>query len=170
MSNKKLSYDDAFKYATYIRKNIRSNDIKLKTIIVGGLRRKSEYVKDIDLLVLLDKNQELGQINFTNGIQIISQSADGLKKKSFKIMIMDNIIALDLFTCLKSDKPFAMLHHTGSKIFNIKSRVHANKLGLKLNQYGIFKNDKKISKKFKSERDILSYLGVKYLTPKDRNL
>lgn len=170
MSNKKLSYDDAFKYATYIRKNIRSNDIKLKTIIVGGLRRKSEYVKDIDLLVLLDKNQELGQISFTNGIQIISQSADGPKKKSFKIMITDNIIALDLFTCLKSDKPFAMLHHTGSKIFNIKSRVHANKLGLKLNQYGIFKNDKKISKKFKSERDILSYLGVKYLTPKDRNL
>ena len=170
MSNKKLSYDDAFKYAAYIRKNIRSNGIKLKTIIVGGLRRKSEYVKDIDLLILLDKNQELGQINFANDIQIISQSADGPKKKSFKIMIMDNIIALDLFTCLKSDKPFAMLHHTGSKIFNIKSRVHANKLGLKLNQYGIFKNNKKISKKFKSERDILSYLSVKYRTPKERKL
>lgn len=170
MSNKKLSYDDAFKYAAYIRKNIRSNGIKIKTIIVGGLRRKSEFVKDIDLLVLLDKNQKLGQISFTNNIQIISQSADGPKKKSFKLMITDNIIALDLFTCLKSDKPFAMLHHTGSKIFNIKARVHANKLGLKLNQYGIFKSDKKISKKFKSERAILSYLGVKYLTPKERKL
>ena len=63
-----------------------------------------------------------------------------------------------------------MLHHTGSKTFNIKIRVHAKKMGLKLNQYGIFKSNKKISKKFKSERDILSYIGVKYLTPKERKL
>jgi len=161
----KLSYDDAFKYATYIRKNIRSNGIKIKTVIVGGLRRKSEFVKDIDLLVILEEHQEFGVISFTNDIQIISQSADGPKKKSFKIMITNNIIALDIFTCLKSDKPFAMLHHTGGKIFNIKTRVHAKKMGLKLNQYGIFKNNKKILKKFKSERDILRYLKLKYLTP-----
>ena len=165
MSNIKLSYDDAFKYAAYIRKNIRSNGIKIKTVIVGGLRRKSEYVKDIDLLVILNKNQELGQISFANGVQIISQSADGLKKKSFKIMITNNLVALDIFTCLKSDKPFAMLHHTGGKIFNIKTRVHAKKMGLKLNQYGIFKNNKKILKKFKSERAILRYLKLQYLTP-----
>jgi DNA polymerase (family 10) len=173
MSDNKLSYDEASKYAAHIRKNIRSNGRKLSTRIVGGLRRKSDFVKDIDLLVILSDESTYGDISFSNGIQIISQSADGPKKKSFKIMIpakSNKLIALDIFTCLKSDKPFAMLHHTGGKIFNIKTRVHAKKMGLKLNQYGIFKNDKKISKKFKSERDVLKYLGVEYLTPKKRNL
>ena len=175
MSNTKLSYADASKYAKYIRKNIQSDGVRIKTVIVGGLRRKSEFVKDIDLLVLLDKDKHIGLISFkdNSNIQIISQSSDGPKKKSFKLIITNKnspIIAIDLFTCLKSDKPFAMLHHTGSKTFNIKIRVHAKKMGLKLNQYGIFKSNKKISKKFKSERDILRYIGVKYLTPKERNL
>ena len=118
----------------------------------------------------LKPDQELGEISFKSKIQIISQTADGKKKKSFKLSIGGKDIYLDIFTCLKSDKPFAMLHHTGNKIFNIKTRTHANKMGLKLNQYGIFKNNKKISKKFKTERSILDYLGVGYLTPKKRIL
>ena len=169
----KLPYLQAFEYATLIRKYIRSNGVRIPTVIVGGLRRKSEYVKDIDLLVPLNLGQELGEISFSQSIadiRIISQSADGKKKKSFKIGIDDKEVHLDIFTCLKSDKTFAMLHHTGGKIFNIKTRVHAKKMGLKLNQYGIFKNEKKISKKFKTERSILGYLGVEYLTPQKRNL
>jgi DNA polymerase (family 10) len=165
----KLPYLQAFEYATIIRNHIRSNGAKISTVIVGGLRRKSDFVKDIDLLVLLKPDQELGEISFkSNKIRIISQSADGQKKKSFKIGINNHEVLLDVFTCLKSDKPFAMLHHTGGKIFNIKTRVHAKKQGLKLNQYGIFRDNKKISKKFKTERSILDYLGVEYLTPSQR--
>ena len=166
----KLPYNEVFNYMTLIRKNIRSNGVKITTVVVGGMRRKSEFVKDIDLLVPLKPDQELGEISFKSKIQIISRTADGKKKKSFKLSIGGKDIYLDIFTCLKSDKPFAMLHHTGNKIFNIKTRKHANKMGLKLNQYGIFKNDKKISKKFKTERSILNYLGVEYLTPKKRIL
>ena len=47
-------------------------------------------------------------------------------------------------------------------------RRKAKKLGYKLNEYGLYKNDDKIE--IKSEKDIFKKLEMHYLKPKDRNI
>jgi hypothetical protein len=59
------------------------------------------------------------------------------------------------------------LHLTGPKEYGIYTRMIAKKKGMKLNQYGLFKNDKLVASK--TEEEILSSLGLKYLEPFERD-
>ncbi|VVB70862.1 DNA polymerase beta thumb [uncultured archaeon] len=77
-------------------------------------------------------------------------------------------VHVDLFLTDTSSLPFALLHHTGDKNYNIIVRNKAKHLGYKLNQYGLFKGDEKIKKKFKSERQVIEFIGLTYKSPKDR--
>jgi len=61
----------------------------------------------------------------------------------------------------------SLLYFTGSKLFNINMRKKAKKLGFKLNEYGLYKNNKIIE--IKSEKDIFKHLNIEYLKPKLRN-
>lgn len=66
------------------------------------------------------------------------------------------------------DKLGAMiLHLTGPKEYSIYTRTVAKKKGMTLNQYGLFKGDRCIASK--TEKEILSALGLKYRAPADRN-
>ena len=59
-----------------------------------------------------------------------------------------------------------LLHSTGSKYFNIYLRKKAISKSMKLNQYGLFKNKKKI--KTLTERSIFNILEEKYILPSRR--
>lgn len=66
------------------------------------------------------------------------------------------------------DKLGAMiLHLTGPKEYSIYTRSVAKKKGLKLNQDGLFKGDRCIASK--TEKEILTALGLKHLEPAERN-
>ena len=62
---------------------------------------------------------------------------------------------------------FAILYFTGSKEFNLMLRSKAKKMGYKVNEYGIYKNNKNIL--VESEEEIFALLGIKYLEPQERN-
>jgi DNA polymerase/3'-5' exonuclease PolX len=61
----------------------------------------------------------------------------------------------------------ALLYFTGSKEFNLMLRSNAKKMGYKVSEYGIFKNNKNIY--VESEEEIFKILGMKYLEPQERN-
>ena len=81
-------------------------------------------------------------------------------------------VAVDLFIADPADKPFAMIHYTGNKIFNIKMRMHAKMNGKKLNQYGIFDGNKRSYKslRIKTEKNLFDYMDIPIYKPKDRTL
>ena len=60
----------------------------------------------------------------------------------------------------------ALLYFTGSYEFNERMRGAAKRMGYKLNEYGLYKNNKQI--KNISEKDVFDILGMKYLDPVDR--
>ena len=66
----------------------------------------------------------------------------------------------------------AMLYFTGSGDFNKNMRTFAIKKGFKLNEYGIFKVDKKTPSETRmeanTEEDIFNTLGLEYIAPRDR--
>jgi DNA polymerase (family 10) len=161
-----LPYSIALYIAKIIKSGLRADGAKIGSSIVGSLRRKSPSVRDIDLLICTDR--PITTIAFGTGVEVIEQYADGDCKKSYVISIKlrpTYVIKLDIFFAIPTNRPFALMHHTGNKNFNIKMRAHAKRIGLKLNQYGIFKGTKRAygSKKIKTERDIFRFFGIDYL-------
>ena len=61
----------------------------------------------------------------------------------------------------------ATLYFTGNHTHNIKMRKLAKSLGMKLNRYGLFKDNKMLD--FDSEKDIFDHLNMEYVIPSKRN-
>ena len=85
-----------------------------------------------------------------------------------KILKLKNPIyyKIDVFRTSKKNKPAMLLYSTGSKQFNINMRNIAKKMGYKLNQEGLFKNNKQII--LKTEKDFFKKLKMQYLFPEKR--
>ena len=155
-----MLYKKALRIYNIIYKKL-TRKYKVKVYKVGSLRRESAEVRDIDFLIVSRNKNILKTIEFAN-----SQVREcGTKRK--KIYLKKYHIKIDLFYSEPASLPFALLHHTGSKDFNIRIRSVAKKHGLKLNQYGLFKGAKSL--RFRSERAILKYLNITYKCPKDRD-
>ncbi len=139
-----------------------------ETYIVGSYRRQRPYSRDIDLMLVSDKEQDLhSYISFLKTrLPELLQYAIGPDKASFLVKFASKYYKFDVFRTPKKKKWAMLLYSTGSKEFNIKMRAHAKKLGYKLNQEGLY-NKKEIA--VKSEKDFFRILGLPYLEPPQRN-
>ena len=137
-----------------------AND-KKNIIISGSYRREKLFCSDIDLLYI-GKNKSMFKerkdwIIYSEGPTKLS-GIYKYKSKSYKI---------DVWYANKTNLPFMLLYSTGSGMFNIIMRRKAKYKGYKLNQYGLWKNDKKI--RISSEKGIFNKLNLPYYPPNQRN-
>ena len=160
-----MNYNVAIKYFKKLRKYIKSH-YKCKVYLVGSLKRNKQDANDIDILISSRKKDILTKIK----IPKTKELDNGKIRKKLSTKLKHERIKIDLFYTHPKDLSFALLHHIGNKYFNIRTRAHAKKQGYLLNQYGLYKvsNGKKIKHKFKSEREILRYLGITYKSPSKR--
>ena len=56
---------------------------------------------------------------------------------------------------------FMQLFLSVGKQRNIELRSHTKRKGMKLNRYGLFKNNNRIKKKFKNINEIIEYIKYK---------
>jgi DNA polymerase/3'-5' exonuclease PolX len=68
------------------------------------------------------------------------------------------VVHVDVKIATKEQKPFYTLYFRSGEKFSRKIRKIAKDAGYKLNQYGLFKNGKRISKKFINEESIIRFL------------
>lgn len=136
-------------------------------IPVGGWRRGKQEMKDIDFLTSKSLSYVVKKLSKINIVRLPSNIDKERRKFDFKYKINNRWIKVDVFRYKKGELPFAMLQYTGSKEFNIAMRVHAKKRNLKLNQYGLFRGDKKVLG-IKTERDIFKKLKFTWHAPIDR--
>ena len=73
---------------------------------------------------------------------------------------------IDLRVVPKDAFGAALQHFTGSKSHNIALRKMAMEKGLKLNEYGLFKGDKRVAGE--REKDVYKILGLAYVEPEMR--
>lgn len=149
-------------YSLFIKKlkilNPNFKNIENKFFITGSFRRGLTNAKDIDCII--DNRLILPVIN--------TYLVWGELRKTILYKISSNKwILVDIFTYEKKNLPFALLHHTGGKEFNIAMRAFAKKQGYKLNQYGLWKGKKRINAN--SEKEIFEIIGKTYKEPKKRN-
>ena len=137
-------------------------------VIVGSMRRKKSLIADVDIMCAPQNYMIICKHLSENPHYKMLVSGD--KKTSF---LLDNAEKTEIDVNLVSENSwaFGILHHTGSKEFNVKCRQIAKEKGLTLNQYGLF--DKSGNSVFDEpkdvlEPDILDYLGIDYVFPENR--
>lgn len=167
--SKQLSYDHAHNLIEFLRKHINR-----RFVGVGSYRRKRAIVKDIDILTMMKlsdckKILEDFKPKFETSFRFIGAYVSGTHRMSAIIKFNRKYVRVDFFKTTMAELPFALLHHTGSKQFNIRVRAKAKSMGLKLNQYGLFDAKNQPIDGLKNERAVLKYLSVTYKTPETRN-
>jgi len=131
--------------------------------VAGSVRRKKDTIKDIDILVTSRKPKEIMD-KFIHLDLVKEVLAHGETKSS--VIAKENNMQVDLRVLEHESFGSALLYFTGSKEFNIRLRQLAIKMGYKVNEYGVFKKNKKLAGK--TEEDIFSLLKMAYIPPELR--
>ena len=136
--------------------------------VAGSTRRKKETIGDVDFLVAIKDTTDKYLVEkimntFVSMDEVVKVVGKGTTKSSIKTKM-----GLDMDLRLVSEGSFgaALQYFTGSKDHNIALRRIAMKQGYKLNEYGLFKGDRKI--KGENEEEIYHKLGMDWIPPEMR--
>ncbi len=130
--------------------------------IAGSFRRKKETVGDLDILITAPKGKEITDyfVQFPKTAAIL---AHGSTRATIQLI---SGLQVDLRVVKESSYGAALTYFTGSKPHNIALRQLALKHKLKVNEYGVYRNNRKIAGK--TEEDVYHSLKLPYLEPELR--
>ncbi len=150
--------------ANDIFKHLESTAPVKKLSIAGSIRRYKDTIKDIDILAT-SKDPKAVMNVFVHMPQVKDVIMQGPTKSS---VLIHEGIQVDLRVVEEESFGAALAYFTGSKAHNIRLREMAVKKGLKINEYGIFreKDDKRVGGE--KEEDIYKILGLPYIPPELR--
>lgn len=128
-------------------------------ITLAGSIRRGEEPRDIDI-VLIPKNIEgiLGTISNMGG----SVWNSGTQQVYFKLRGVD----VNIYYATPETYGAQLMTRTGPREGNIGNRTLAKSKGMTLNQYGLYKGEKRIAGR--TEHEIYAKLGKKYKVPELR--
>lgn len=143
---------------------LKGNKDIIRADIAGSIRRRKEAIKDIDLVASAKPMNEKKVMDFFTGLpEVQSVTVKGDTKSS---VLLRSGIPADLRIVSDSEFPFALHHSTGSMEHNTAIRGRAKKMGIKMNEYGLFKGESLIP--CKDEVEIFKSLGLSYIAPELR--
>jgi DNA polymerase (family 10) len=128
----------------------------------GSYRRLMETVGDLDILVVCDDPAAASQ-HFVEHPDVTRVIAHGSTKTS---VIMGKDRQVDIRIIPAESFGAALQYFTGSQAHSVALRSMALRKGMKLNEYGVFRDDKKISGL--TEEDVYEALGLPWIPPELR--
>ncbi len=141
---------------------LRDHPKTIRAELCGSLRRRRETVADLDILVS-SKDPAALMDAFVSLPGVKQVIVKGDTKSS--VTLEDGMNA-DLRVVRDEEFPFALHYFTGNKQHNIAVRGRAQAYGLKLNEYSLEGEKKKV--KCKDETDIFAALDLDYIPPELR--
>lgn len=153
---------DVFPLIDSLKHYLKSIKEIKKIECAGSFRRCKETVGDLDFLIVSDHNKKAMDhfLKFDEVDKIISK---GTTRSTVRL---HSGIQVDLRVVPLKSYGAALLYFTGSKEHNISVRKMAVKKKLKINEYGVFKNNKQIAGK--SEKSVYQTIGLSYIEPELR--
>ena len=161
-SKGRMNLGIAFPLAKRIVEALREKTGLRKIEWAGSLRRMRENIGDIDILAT-GPNHEKIVYAFTHLPEVKEVLASGETKAS---VIVEGGVQIDLRVVEEDSYGAALQYFTGSKGHNIHLRGIAKAKGIKINEYGVFKGEKKIGGK--EEKDVYKVLGMEWIEPELR--
>jgi len=130
----------------------------------GSLRRMKETIGDLDLLAASTTPQRVMEA-FTAASFCARVLASGQTKSS--ILTPDGL-QVDLRVVAPESFGAALQYFTGSKEHNVRLREMASRLGLKVNEYGVFRTSTNRCVAGREEADVYRALGLAWIPPELR--
>lgn len=130
--------------------------------VAGSVRRRKETIGDADFLVTSDQPEQVMDF-FVSQDEVIKVWSRGETKSSIRLK---QDFDVDLRVVSEESFGAALQYFTGSKEHNIETRKIAKEQGFKLNEYGLFKDEKRMAGK--DEEEIYNTLGLKKMPPELR--
>ncbi len=134
----------------------------LRADVAGSLRRWKEVVRDIDLLAASEDPAKVMD-HFVRAEGVAEVLVRGETKTSVRLR---SGLQVDLRVVSDAPYPCVLAYFTGSKEHNVAVRTLAQKKGLKVSEYGIFKGDRPLA--CRDEGEFYALLGLPYLPPEMR--
>ena len=128
----------------------------------GSLRRRRETIGDLDLLVTSPKPEEVfDAFSALPGIQEIK-----LRGGTKETVLYSGGFQVDLRVVEPMSFGAALQYFTGSKDHNIRLRTLARDRGLKINEYGVFRDDRRIGGA--TEEEVYRIFDLPWIPPEIR--
>jgi DNA polymerase (family 10) len=158
-------FADVINLAESIVNKLKLNKNIERASVAGSLRRKKETVKDIDIVAgITEKTDPMDAMNYFTGLEETDEIISKGETKS-TIRLKCGINA-DLRIVEDSKYPYLLNHFTGSKEHNTVLRGMAKDAEIKINEYGIYKEDRLL--KCIDEKEIYGLFNMDYIPPELR--
>ena len=161
----RLLMDSAESLVTIIREHMNKCEAVNRLEFAGSYRRGKESVGDLDLLVT-SEDPEAVMDHFSKLSQIQEIIQRGETKMSIRV---SDSFQVDLRVVDDASWGAALQYFTGSKEHNVRIRGMAKAIGLKINEYGVFKSDDESCRVAgANEEEIYALVGMPWVPPELR--
>jgi DNA polymerase (family X) len=159
---KRLKLADAEQFAAPLVAYLKKTPGVTTVEVAGSFRRRQETIGDLDILVICADSTRVMQrfVKYDSVAEVLSQ---GETRSSVRLR---SGLQVDLRAVPKESYGAALYYFTGSKDHNIAVRKLAVAKGLKINEYGVYRGDKRVAGR--SEEDLFGILGLTYVPPELR--
>lgn len=150
--------DFAESLVAFLKKGTGIRDV----VVAGSYRRRKDTVGDLDILVTCRDGPAVIEhfCGYEEAAKIVAQ---GDTKAS---LILKAAIQVDLRVVPQESYGAALHYFTGSKAHNIAVRRLGQAKGLKINEYGVFRGEKRIGGR--SEEEVFAAVGLPFIEPELR--
>lgn len=178
--NERIPRKEMLQHQKKLMQHLKEVDARFEGEIVGSFRRGATDSGDIDMLVKMPNAVSSSEtleafqryLHYLQGIEYVTDVLAIGPKKFMGISRLSKKTKarrLDVLLTPEEEYPYAILYFTGSDKFNVALRKKALERGYTMNEHGM----KPISRgtpvpRVTSEKDILAFLGYKYIPPKER--
>ncbi|MEW6415678.1 MAG: DNA polymerase/3'-5' exonuclease PolX [Pseudomonadota bacterium] len=152
----------AAQYADTLTAFLRAVPGVVQVTVAGSFRRMRETVGDLDILVTAAAGSPVIQ-RFTACDEVAEVLSAGGTRAS---VVLKGGLQVDLRVVERQSYGAALCYFTGSKAHNIAIRRIAQKLGLKVNEYGVFRGEERVAGE--DEVSVYRSLGLPFIPPELR--
>ncbi len=152
----------AAQYAEALRSYLAAAPGVMKVTVAGSYRRMRETVGDLDIVITAAEPRPVMQ-HFISYDEVAEILAAGATRAS---VILKCGLQVDLRVVAEESYGAALHYFTGSKSHNIAVRYIAQKRGLKINEYGVYRGKTRIAGE--SEESVYRAVGLSYIPPELR--
>ena len=162
MQNRRFKLATAAQYAETLHAFLQAIPGVQQVAVAGSFRRMRETVGDLDILVAAAPDSAVMQF-FTAYDEVAEVFSAGETRAS---ILLKSGIQVDLRVVAQQSYGAALHYFTGSKAHNIAIRRIAQHLGLKINEYGVFRGAQRIAGD--TEESVYRAVGLPYIEPELR--
>ena len=130
--------------------------------VAGSLRRRRDTVGDLDVLVGATRAAAVME-RLVRYEDVVEVAAKGPTRATVRLR---NGVHVDVRVVAPSSFGAALHYFTGSKAHNIAVRKLAAAKGLKLNEYGMFKGERRVGGR--TEQEVFGAVGLPFIPPELR--